>query len=367
MGKVPPATDPPVKSMLLNILVFLWMGTMETKDEDVLEVPPSSTCLGLAFWLWGLFSCFSFFGRKKRNAKTTSNPGAGAESSPVRTTSKLEDTTKAPEGRKIKFYIGTDLEKEERCDFPTKNISGTRKLLFTKKDPQQARKAQREAACVRSDLRASQSLWQKVYQRNSKAAVKQEDSIIQCLCSIAALFQLKQSGALEVQVPRNKNLYSLAVLALLEDNQLSSFSAGLAALLAVYDISKVPPAMDPPVESMLLKIFVFLWMGSMERKDEDVPEEEKKLLEEALGITLRGLLRQAPTSEHFIFILKHFQPHGWRCFSSILNQLLYCGNHHPRINLTKVQQAFPQVPAEAWHAGKHYGFINEDDLAVEEL
>ncbi|KAM6437624.1 uncharacterized protein PHA67_024279 isoform 1-T1 [Liasis olivaceus] len=67
---------------------------------------------------------------------------------------------------------------------------------------------------------------------------------------------------------------------------------------------KVPPAMDPPVESMLLKIFVFLWMGSMERKDEDVPEEEKLFLEEALGLTLRGLLRQAPTSEHFIFILK---------------------------------------------------------------
>ncbi|XP_039197263.1 uncharacterized protein LOC120307068 isoform X2 [Crotalus tigris] len=167
--------------------------------------------------------------------------------------------------------------------------------------------------------------------------------------------------------PRNKDLYSLAVLALMEDNNLSSFTAGLAAMLAVYDISKVPPAMDPKVESRLLKIFGSVWLSSMKNGEENISEEEKKLLEDVFGLLLRGLLQQSAKTEHFIFILKHFEKHGRQCFTSAWNQLLYCGIHQSRINLTEAQRTFPHFPVKIVQAGYEDRFINEGDLTIEEL
>ncbi|XP_039197347.1 uncharacterized protein LOC120309688 isoform X2 [Crotalus tigris] len=122
-----------------------------------------------------------------------------------------------------------------------------------------------KAACHRRDQRRSQGL------------CKEERSILEGLSSIATLFRLKRSGQMAVPKPRNKNLYGLAVLALMEDNNLSSFTARLAAMLAVYDISKVSPAMDPYVESQLLKISGSMWMSSMKNRGENISEEEKKL------------------------------------------------------------------------------------------
>ncbi|XP_060543043.1 uncharacterized protein LOC117667869 [Pantherophis guttatus] len=212
-------------------------------------------------------------------------------------TSTLEDATNLSGRRKTKITIDIELHKVEQHDFSTKDSRGKEKVLFKRQDLPQA--VQSELACIRRDQEMSQYLQQVVFQRRRETQ--------------------------QIVVP-------LEVEALLQDHNLTSFTAGLAALLAIYDISKITPVMDSPVESMLLDISIFSWMAIMEIQDEDVPEVEKKLVEEDFGLTLRSLLWQSPTSEHFIFILKHFDPYG-RLFSPVLNQLLYCGNHHPKIDV----------------------------------
>ncbi|XP_058052404.1 gap junction alpha-4 protein isoform X3 [Ahaetulla prasina] len=137
-----------------------------------------------------------------------------------------------------------------------------------------------------------------------------------------------------------------------------TFVIGLAVMLDTYDLSKITPEMDEPVESMLIDISIFYWMATLDTED-DVSEVDEKLLKEAFGLTLRSLLRQSPTTQRFIFILKHLDT-GGSFFLPALNQLLYCGKHHPRIDLDEVQQVFPGVPREIWQTGKTYENINED-------
>ncbi|XP_058052590.1 uncharacterized protein LOC131204932 [Ahaetulla prasina] len=200
-----------------------------------------------------------------------------------------------------------------------------------------------------------------------KTEQPQERSIVQALSSIATLFRLKQSGQMAVPEPGNKDLYGLAVLALMEDNNLSSFTAGLAAFLAIYDISKLPPAMSPEVESRLLEMSRVVWLSCMKIGQETVSEGEKKLLGEAFGLMLRGLLQQCATTPHIIFILKHFEEHGWECFSYAWDQLLFCAAHQSTINLTEAQQNFPHFPVGIELPEDQDGFINEGDITVEDL
>ncbi|XP_039203118.1 uncharacterized protein LOC120309687 isoform X3 [Crotalus tigris] len=305
-----------------------------------------------------LFSCL------RRKTRKVSLPGADAPSSP---TCRLEDSTKTPERRKVSFVVDVELHKVERCDLPRKDTTEKKKKIFFKtKDIRKEENTPRQASCCRRDRWRSQKIWEEVHERMHKTN-QPERSILEGLSSIATLFRLKRRGQMAVPEPRNKNLYGLAVLALMEDNHFSSFTAGLAAMLAVYDISKIPPAMDPKVESQLLNIFGSMWMSSVSNRGENIGEEEKKLLEETFGLLLRGLLQQAAKTEHLIFILKHFEKHSWQCFSSAWNQLRCCGTHNSRINLTEAQRAFPHFPVQIAMAGYEDRFINEGDLTIEEL
>ncbi|XP_058052711.1 uncharacterized protein LOC131204986 [Ahaetulla prasina] len=218
-------------------------------------------------------------------------------------------------------------------DVPRTETIGKKKILFTKIDIKKEENVPRQAACRKRDRQRSLKLWEEVQEKMEKTEQPQERSIVQALSSIATLFRLKQSGQMAVPEPGNKDLYGLAVLALMEDNNLSSFTAGLAAFLAIYDISKVPPAMIPEVESRLLEMFRVVWLSCMKIGQETVSEGEKKLLGEAFGLMLRGLLQQCATTPHIIFILKHFEEHGWECFSYAWDQLLFCAAHQSTINI----------------------------------
>ncbi|XP_060543136.1 uncharacterized protein LOC132710561 isoform X1 [Pantherophis guttatus] len=255
-----------------------------------------------------IFQCC--WGRMRRNARPASP-----------STSTLEDATNLSGRRKIKITIDIELHKVEQHDFPPKDSQGKEKVLFERRDLFQA--AQSELACIRRDQEMSQYLRQVVSERRRET---------------------QQS-------------------ALLQEH---SFVNGLAALLEMYDLSKITPERDEPIEAMLMDLSSFYWTATLDAEEEDLSEVEKKLLDEAFGLTMRNLLRQSPTTEQFVFILKQLDPRG-KLFLPAINQLLSCGNHHPRIDLQEVQQAFPDVPREIWQAGTTYENINEGDLEIEEL